>query len=74
MKPSPNLTRDAGAIRAFEPSDVEPRNGIDGVWVPMSFLRRAKRVAYAVDPDRRRRSVSEPEVTVEKALRGELGT
>lgn len=53
MKPNPNLTRDAVAIRAFDPSSIEPRNGIEGVWVPMSFLRRAKRVASVVVPERK---------------------
>ncbi len=44
-KSSPGTARDAAAILNFEPQRLGTIGGIDGCWVPMTFIRRAKRVA-----------------------------
>ena len=44
-KSSPGTARDATAIMNFEPQRLGTIDGIEGCWVPMTFIRRAKRVA-----------------------------
>lgn len=44
-KSSTGTARDAMAILNFEPQRLRTIDGIEGCWVPMTFIRRAKRVA-----------------------------
>lgn len=42
---SPGVDRDASAVMKFKVEYDDPIDGVSGLWVPLAFVKRAKRVA-----------------------------